>query len=383
MYGAADFAPMLLAAQKQLSRLSPPYRAVFQNASSCNGVKSVFDPANNRVMKDPAPAATSGWAFYYDDSVTPARQVNCFINGSTTTQGTPITPAIGVSDLYGPTCGTTFIPGTGAGAIAEYLGPVVQFGFSVPASSAQKSISVEAVHMVFGRGGKLDPTVMGMKDAAPWTDPTNYAIRNASAASTVLTGLLADVPALGFWGIDRLSTDNVRDTLLASTATDASIGILSMDYNDRNRGNLRALYLQSKGQNTGYLPDSGPNSTDKLNVRDGHYPLWGYIHFFAQLQSDGNPSDPVKAVVLNFKKENIDQGLVDDIIEASLVPQCAMRVFRTEEMGNFKLRDSFGCGCYFQKRTNSTLDAGCKTCNTPSDCNADRPACNYGYCEVK
>ena len=64
---------------------------------------------------------------------------------------------------------------------------------------------------------------------------------------------------------------------------DVSIGILSIDYADKNRGNLRSLFLQSKDQRCGYLPDSNKNAFDKINVRDGHYPLWGYVHFFTPI----------------------------------------------------------------------------------------------------
>lgn len=375
MFGAADFAPMLLAAQKALSKNTPPYRAVFQNNSSCGGVNSVFDPML-KPMKDPAMGSTNGgWAFYFDDN---GNQVNCVVNNF----AGGIVPDIGVSDLYAQTCNPAFNPGSTTGAIAEYTGPVVQFGFSVPATSGEKSISAEAVHFIFGRGGKAPPGTR-MMDAAPWTEPNAYAIRNSGAASTVLTALMADVPRTKFWGIDRLSTDNLRDALLASTSINASIGILSIDYNDKNRDNLRALYLQAKGQTAGYLPDSSAVTYDKANVRDGHYPLWGYVHFFTQLQAGGVPSPQANAMVLKFRVERLDQGLIDDIIKASLVPSCAMKVARTTEMGDFSPRDGFGCGCYFDFKTKGTAGTGCQTCMTADTCPSARPACNYGFCEVR
>jgi len=384
MYGAADFAPLLLAAQKSLSKEAQPYRAVFQNASSCDGVKSVFD-TTFKPMKDKSLNTTSGgWAFYYNDA---GVAVNCLINATATATaaGTGIVPQIGVSDLYAQTCDPASVPGSAAGSLAEYFGPIVQFGFSVPATSGEKSISMEAAHFIFGRGGKK-PAGTQMLDAAPWIDASAYAIRNDKAASTVLAGLLAEVPRTKFWGIDRLSTDNLRDTLLAATssAASSSIGILSIDYNDKNRNNLRALYLQAKNQNVGYLPDSSPSSYDKVNVRDGHYPLWGYVHFFTPLQPDGNPSPAANAIVLKFHLERLDQGLIDDVIAASLVPQCAMKVARSTEMGDFALRDGFSCGCYFDFKANNKASEGCKTCGSNADCtDSKRPACNYGYCEAK
>src|SRR5262249_6460031 len=143
-------------------------------------------------------------------------------------------------------------------------------------------------------GGKSSGT---FKEAAPWTDPTFYFIRNGNSGSTVLSALSFGVPKSKFWGVDRLSTDNLRDSMLASTEAEQSIGILSIDYADKNRGNLRSLYLQSMGQSCGYLPDSNKNSFDKMNVRDGHYPLWGYVHMFTPVGPGGVPSDAAKAFV--------------------------------------------------------------------------------------
>src|SRR5439155_13715430 len=121
------------------------------------------------------------------------------------------------------------------------------------------------------------------KDASPWTDPTFYFIRSGTAGSTVLTSLLIDVPKTKFWGIDRLSTDNLLDSMLASTNPEQSIGILSIDYADKNRGNLRSLFLQARGQSAVDLPDSSKNSFDKLNVHVGLYQLWGYVYFFTTI----------------------------------------------------------------------------------------------------
>ncbi len=364
MYGAADFAPLMKAAQPLLSASTPPYRAVFQNASSCAGVNAIFDQSRN-IMRDPANPTTGGWAFYFDDQ---GNQVNCLLD----TAGNNID--IGVSDLYAPTCNSSYVPGT---TVAEYIGPVVPFVLSVPATSTEKSISVEAAHVVFGMGGKvMDPRY---KDAMPWTDPNYYFVRNAGAASTVLTSLLVDVPAAAFWGVDRLSTDNLRDSLLASTSVNQSIGIVSIDYNDKNRDNLRALYLQASQQKCGYQPDSSPTSIDKLNVRDGHYPLWGYVHFFTRLGAGGVPSPAASAMVLRFAVPKLEQVLIDNIIAASLIPQCAMKVARTAEVGDFAPQSGFQCGCYFDLKTKGRTD--CQACTSSDQCSADAPACNYGYCE--
>ncbi|HEU4728637.1 MAG TPA: hypothetical protein VFT22_12125 [Kofleriaceae bacterium] len=374
LFGSADFGPLLRAAQPSLSHPADggmPYRAVFQGNTSCAGVNSVFDPAK-RIMRDPPTETQGGWAFYFDDN---GNQVNCRIDPVGTTQPTPGVPVdIGISNLYSQTCSPSLVPGA---TVAEYTGPVTPFVLSVPSTSSETSISVEAAHFVFGLGGKA-PLGSGMKDAAPWTDPTNYSIRNSNSGSTVLTALLVDVPRQKFWGVDRLSTENLRDSLLASTSSNSSIGILSIDFNDKNRGNLKALYLQSRGQLCGYLPDSAPTTYDKLNVRDGHYPLWGYVHFFTPLGPGGVPSPAANAMVLLFRVQKIEQRLLDEIIAASLTPQCAMKVERTSEVGDFSNRTGLSCGCYFDFKTKGHTD--CQACLSSEDC-PGQTDCNYGYCE--
>jgi hypothetical protein len=369
MFGTSDFAPMLRAVQPLLSQNKPAYRAVYQNASSCAGVASVFDPAK-RLMTNPAPTAAPNYAFYFDDN---GVQTSCLL------ADTGNTIELGVSNLFSTTCNTDTAQYVSGTTVSDYTGPVVPFVISAPASSSEVSISAEALHLVFGRGGKGDGAIA--HDAAPWTDPTYYFIRNSGAGSTVLTALLIDVPKTKFWGVDRLSTDNLRDSMLASTAASPSLGILSIDYADKNRGNLRSLYLQANGQRCGYLPDSSANTFDKLNVRDGHYPLWGYVHFFAPIGPGGVPSDAAKALVTRFSVARLDQQLLDNVISASLIPRCAMQVGRTGEVGDLSPQHGLRCGCYFESKT--TGSTSCSVCASASDCPTDRPACNYGYCEAE
>jgi hypothetical protein len=319
-------------------------------------------------MKDPPTENIGGWAFYFDNN---GKQVNCRIDPQGMSVGVPVN--IGISDLYSQTCG--FTPGT---TVTEYTGPVVPFVFSTKAASPENAISAEAAHLVFANGG-VAPAGSGMKNASPWTDYTKYFIRNNTAGSTVLTAMLIGVDKNAFWGIDRVSTDNLRDSLLASADASAAIGILSIDFYDKNRGNLKALYLKSAGQLHGYLPDSTPSTFDKANVRDGHYPLWGYVHFVVPLNGFGDSDPAAKAMTLLFSVDKLDQGLVDDIIAASETPQCAMKVQRSSEIGSFTTRTGFSCGCYFDAKTKGKTD--CKSCQSAEECPNQAP-CNYGYCEV-
>lgn len=368
MTGSSDFGPLMRAAQPLLSAAATPYRAVFQNASSCAGVNAAFAGG---TMKDPVDVTKGGWAFYYDDSGT---AINCLIDATGSGGTVPIT--IGISDLYSTTCGQTPSETT----VRDYTGPVVPFVLATKSASSQDSISAEAGHVVFGNGG-MPP---GMKPAAPWTDYNQYYIRSNTAGSTVLSALVFGLDkSMNFWGIDRASTDNLKDSLLASTNAEAALGILSIDFYDQNRADLKALYLKSTGQTAGYLPDSDTRSLDKINVRDGHYGLWGYVHFVVPTDPLANHTDitaAAKAMVLRFNAANLEQSLIDAVIKASEVPQCAMKVSRTADIGNFTTRSLFSCGCYFDFK--ATGHTSCQTCTNSSEC-PNQGSCNYGYCEAQ
>jgi hypothetical protein len=64
------------------------------------------------------------------------------------------------------------------------------------------------------------------------------------------------------------------------------------------------------------------------------------------------------------------------------VPQCAMRVRRTQEMGPaMSFAPAAACGCYYEAvATNSTT---CKACATAAECPPSAPVCSYGYCEAQ
>ena len=167
-----------------------------------------------------------------------------------------------------------------------------------------------------------------------------------------------DVPKTKFWGIDRLSTDNLRDSMLASTEAEA-VDRHPLDRRRRHQPRQPAQPLPAvdRGSCRGYLPDSNKNSFDKLNVRDGHYPLWGYEHFFTPVGAGGVPSDAAKAFVTRFSIARLDQMLLDNIIAASLVPQCAMKVVRTGEETTFMPQTGLSCGCYFDFKTTGKTTA--------------------------
>jgi hypothetical protein len=357
--GSTNFLPLLQAVAPLLAANEPPYVVVFQPQTSCLGVRSMFDSdPNRRVLRD----IPNNWAFFYDAS---GSKNYCRLSP----EGNAVD--VGESDIYARTCG--FEPKVG---VADYLGPIQAITFVVPAVSAERSISAEAAHLLFGAGGNRGAI-------PPWTDPRLYFVRSAGTGTIQLASRAINVPPSSWWGIDRLSSDNLRDSMevVDPTVAERAIGVLSSDFADKARANLRVLNFQGVGQACGYLPDSSPTSFDKANVRDGHYPIWGPIHLFAAT-SNGVPSAAADALVRRFAVPRLDQKLIDAIVTSGYIPNCAMRVRRDQEMGPLmSYQPQFGCGCYFDLRT--TGRSSCTPCTTATDCPTQRPACNYGFCEMQ
>jgi ABC-type phosphate transport system substrate-binding protein len=357
--GSTNLLPLLKAVAPVLNEGEPPYRVIYQPQTSCKGAGSMFeaDPTK-RIIKD----IPNNWAFFYDEA---GVKNYCFLQPD----GNAVD--IGESDVYAQTCGYDTKQG-----IADYMGPIQAITFVVPSMySPERSISAEAAHLVFGAGAR-----MGMIE--PWTDPTLYFVRSSGTGTIQLTSRAINVPPTSWWGIDRLSSDNLRDSLEAVDPMRASraIGVLSSDFADKARGTLRVLAFQAQGQTCGYFPDSTNTSLDKANVRDGHYPIWGPIHLYAQL-TQATPSRQAQALIRLLTEPRLEQRLMDAVIDSGYIPSCAMRVTRDQEMGPIIPRPltAFSCGCYYEKYVNARNN--CTPCGGPADCPTSRPACNYGFCE--
>lgn len=364
--GSSNFPPLL--AELAPLVVANGYTPVFQITNSCTGVKSVFSSQpSDQLIVDPAPGSNVKNATYYNAD---GSSVPCTLGPG----GAKVD--IGESDIFSPTCG--FDPP--GGAVGEYFGPIQAMTFVVPGKSGQTAITAEAARAVFGMGGNNGV-------AMPWTNPDLYFIRNANTGTQQMIGRAIDVPANAFWGIDRSTAGNV-DSLMRVIAdpTDAeqAIGIISADFYDTDRANLKALAFKATGQECAYLPDSTEFKKDKRNVRDGHYPIWGPVHFFTNIMN-GVPSPAAQAFVSVVSVPNIPKQLLDAFIASSLVPECAMRVQRTSELGDLSsFSPPFGCGCYFEASVDGSPPSDCAPCNTANDCtDSAHPACNLGYCETQ
>lgn len=379
--GSTNLPSFLSAVAPVLATNNPPYTIVWQATNSCTGVDSQFnvDPAKH-VIKD----APGKQTFYYDAT---GNAVPCWLGDSVSnpiTLGVPLpyaqaTVDVGESDIFSSTCATKlkYMPDPNVnGGIGEYLGPIQAMTFLVPQGGSQQAISAEGAHMVYGLGG------VGDAGTIPWNDPTYMFNRSDSTGTNQILSLAINVTPSQWWGTPK-SSASVMAAQLQSVpvgAIDKTIGTLSADLADQNRGNLRELAFQSFGQKCAFWPDSTKFTKDKKNVRDGHYPQWGPLHFYTTL-SGGAPSAAAGAFVLRFGAPKLDQGLVKAIALSGNIPACAMGVKRDVEMGALrKEAPAYSCDCFYDFIVNGSNS--CSSCNSSTDCkDPTKPTCNYGYCE--
>jgi hypothetical protein len=358
---------------------------IWQQTNSCTGVSTIFQAQsgvvdlNKQRIVEQGPAAPlnpkSQPTFLYDAT---GAQVPCTLADSASGTSSHFVD-VGESDVFADSCTDTigFHPNTTAADIGAYTGPIQAMTYLVPGTSTQTAISAEAANAVYGHGGVPDGTKL------PWVDPAQFYNRTSSTGTNQLLSRAMNVNPTKWWGVDKKSASGMVAALKAVPAdqTEKTIGVVSTDLADQERGNLKVLAFQATGQICGFWPDTTPFATDKKNVRDGHYPIWGPLHFYTHL-TGGAPSEAAGAFVLRFSVPRLDQGLVEAISKSGNVPQCAMHVTRDIEMGDLKSYISpYDCDCIYEKAATGAAPAECQACVTSTSCPSNRPACNYGFCE--
>jgi ABC-type phosphate transport system substrate-binding protein len=343
---------------------------VFQSAGSCTGVNAMLDPASTKM---------TGTAFSFDANATDPTmaQKPCALADS------GVEADVAISDVFATTC--VSLPQGLPDTLEDTFGPTQAMTFVVPTKSLQASITADAAYNVFGFGAT--------SGVDPWTDPSLMFRRSASSGTQSMIAKVIGVPADQWSGkADKGSSDVLNDIINAGLMGDAvankAIGILSADIAEDNRDRVRVLAFQDVGQSCAYTPDSSPTAHDKINVRDGHYSVWGPSHVFTRL-SHGTPINPNAQQLAGALGGTVPLQGVDLIqlyAQKHLVPQCAMRVSRTSDGGDFKaFKPMQSCGCYFE--ASAVGSTSCKKCSTSSECPASAPNCNQfgsppqGYCE--
>jgi ABC-type phosphate transport system substrate-binding protein len=364
---------------KELAARLSTVTVVYQKPGSCVGVNAV---------NTATPADLTGTAFTY--SVDPSDATKVVTTSCDVPAG--VKPDIGVSDVFATTCiGVTSL----SSDVGDYYGPNQIMTFVVPGASSQTVISSDAAYLLwgFGIGGEV----------APWTVDENLLFRRSEASGTqsMLSAAInafntQTLPANKWKGIGAdpttmkaFGSGDVLAKVAGSTNPEATIGILATDVADKNRAGMnpvKILAYQHSQQLAGYWPDSKPTALDKINVRDGHYPVWGPLHFFAKKDSTGKPVNAAaKTFIGYFTGEVATPAGVDLVALESKtfdVPQCAMYVTRSSELGDYSdYNPTDPCHCAFEKAATGTTS--CKACTSDTECGDATKKCSHGYCEAK
>jgi ABC-type phosphate transport system substrate-binding protein len=362
--GSTAVKPFLAKVAAELAGLTTPITVVYQGQGSCTGI--------NYLVATPT-GTISGTGVIWDATGTE-------VAGGCSLSLAGDAVDIGVSDVYATSCPS--VTGLPAG-IADFPGPIQAMTFAVPLASAKQSISAEAAYLLFGFGA--DGAV------GTWTDMTQVMVRSATSGTQQMLSAAINVPATKWFGKSNSGSGDVVNGLVAAATPDAAIGILATDVVDKNRSKVRALAYQHYGQTCGYTPDSdATTSFDKRNVRDGHYAVWGALHMLAKVNATGvvtNASAKKVIDYLSLAEAPTGFDLIQLEAKSGVVPDCAMRVTRTSEVGPLaSYMPKKSCECKYVYEATGAAPTGCTACTAAtaaSVCPASKPACNYGFCEVQ
>jgi hypothetical protein len=361
--GSSAVGPFIKAIGGPLSAAATPMTVIYQKQGSCVGVADIANDAT------PAGACTmgaciTGTALYYDAT---GVQQSCNLPAG----GQHVD--VGVSDVYASSCTGITVPAS----VTDRLGPVQAMELVIPKASTETAITAEEAYFVFGFGG-----AMGM--AAPWLDVTLQFIRNTGSGTQQMIARAIGVPANKMLGTDSGSSGGVATMVGGSTTNpNATIGILGADVYDVNRTTLSNLAFRAFGQWAAYYPDSTATAFDKRNVRDGHYVIWGNMHFL-QNTTGGMPISANGKLLIDYIQGVAPGTQPFDIVQietnAHVIPDCAMKVKRSGEVSNLSLYDPPApCGCFFDSLV-GTPSASCTACTMDAQCGAGK--CRHGFCEA-
>jgi hypothetical protein len=353
--GGSASKPLLALVATALNDIDDPITLVYQAPGACFGITAYVDDT-----------PITGTASYWDAAGT---ELTC------TLPLTGVAPDFGMLGVQATLCeGVEEIPA----GIGEATGPITSWSLIASNESSQTSISAEAVYFVYGFGAAAG-------EVSPWTEDAELYSRNATSAALIAIARSAGIPPTSFKGVDVMSNQNMITSVAGSQNPEAALGFVSTEVADLNRDVVHTLAFQATDQTCSYWPDSTASAFDKINVRDGHYYLWSPYRFYAPADDGGVFENPLTARFVGYftGDEALPAGLplLDIIIDNGNIPECAMEVWRDDEIGPLYSRQPEGaCGCYYESR--ATGETACTECEDDSTCPTEAPVCSYGYCEA-
>jgi hypothetical protein len=359
--GSTAVQPLLAEIGRLMSSQSPPVTIVYLGQGSCAGVDAILSGTPFSGTGTSAP-------IYWDAT---GLQINCDIASTSA-----VVANIGISDVFASTCYQ--LSGGLPESVSDNIGPVQAMTFATHKLSTERAISGEAAYNVFGFGANsLVP---------PWTFEASIFKRDALSGTQRMIAAAIGVPAERWLGTATSSSTDMVTHLGSANYPNNSIGILTAAVAQDNRASVKVLAYQNFGQTCAVFPDSSETATEKGNVRNGLYPIWGPLHLLIRLNGSGFPANANAGVVVGYitgsRPTPSGVDLIKIAAQSHVVPQCAMRVSRSQEMGPIApFAPTGACGCYYDMLTNGSTT--CTTCTTSAQCPGSKPACNYGYCEAQ
>lgn len=289
-----------------------------------------------------------------------------------------VVPDIANSALFNSACTTDPPPVT----VVLTEGPKQAYVLAVPLASSQTAITMEEAYFTFGFG------LAGM--ISPWNDETQMYIRGTTKSTLLAWAANISVPGGKFkgtvpgMGTAKDSSPAVVAALQTSPDPEKAIGLLGAEVYDAQRTTLKSLAYRAQGQYAAYFADSTATSTDKKNVRDGHYTVWSPTIWMDTVDAALAPVKPDARYVIDLiagrtvtPLQNFD--MIGVISAVGLVPDCAMGVKRSFEGGPLSLYSpAESCKCKYE----SLVDASsCATCSPTQACGSG--VCRNNFCEVQ
>jgi ABC-type phosphate transport system substrate-binding protein len=312
------------------------------------------------------------------------------LNGSTITTNTCTFAGgqkahVALSDVFYESCASA--PQPKPADIVDVTGPVQTTVFVAPISNTMvKYLTNAEVQDIYGCGVSATMPMAGYFDS-----PSDVFCRDVDAGTRVTlaknVGLNVASMKCAFLNVDsRLVYDLTPRPKTASdpeyNAPPKTLGFVAASEIDRKRDVLTLLAFQAAGQTRAYYADSTTVTADRANVRDGHYPLWGYEHFVVKT-TDGKMSTQASDLIGWFNGTKTIPDTDHVIIEGSLglIPACAMRVQRSSDGGLLSpYKPSQPCSCAFIAASARAIPPECAPCLSPDVCTGGK-SCRHGFCE--
>ena len=272
--GSTAAKPLLAEIGKLMAGQSPPATVVYLGQGSCTGVDAILSGT-------PVVGSGSGALSYWDVS---GVELKCDVAAP------GVVAHVGISDVFATTCFQ--LPGGLPPTVADILGPVQAMTFAAHKASIERAISAEAAYYIYGFGAQ--------SAVPPWTFDGLIFRRDAQSGTQRMIAAAIGVPPERWKGTATSSSGDLVMRLGTVNFPDSSIGILSAEVAQDNRGTVRILAYQHFGQSCAVFPDRDEQSNDKSNVRNGLYPIWGPLHFFIQINASGYPTNAKAGDVVGY-----------------------------------------------------------------------------------